>query len=125
MVHSLPSSSGTDCKVAPASSPHPVSIPVALCLFSPSPPNSELSRVICFGSMGCCKWDTNVSLRDTGTWDYLALVPSPSLREDACAGLLEDKRHMEESPVSMVVSAEATLDCLIVDPQTCGQTQSK
>ena len=75
--------------------------------------------------MGCYKWDTNVSLRDTGTWDYLALVPSPSLREDACAGLLEDKRHMEESPVSMVVPAEATLDCLIVDPQTCGQTQPK
>ena len=106
---------------------HPI-----LCLYallfvfvSPSPPNSELSRVICFGSMGCYKWDTNVSLRDTGTWDYLALVPSPSLREDACSGLLEDKRHMEESPVSMVVPAEATLDCLIVDPQTCGQTQPK
>lgn len=111
LANSWPSSM-TDCKDVPNSSPLPVPIPF-LCMFvSPSPLNSELSHAICFESIRCC-------VTQVKTWETLVLWGMPLL---CCFCYLEKvprlscprKRHVEESPVSMVVSVVATPDWLRV-----------
>lgn len=95
----LPKVSVVDCrsslKFFSFSAPTPFAMPSAMSSFSDSGPGS----VTCSGQRDNGKWDVSKSLRSpcAVSLDAFFLVPLPLPGERACAGLMEDERHVEQS----------------------------